>query len=261
MSIISAAVPTATPPASVAFWMCTWAGRAGRAGRQASRTQSSAENQLCHGDSSFLSEPQFLHPRNGYNDPYAACLTESLAGPGDVCPPDIGGRSCTPPQIPTASPAPPPPAHHVQLALLVQGAGQRHRGQHAGRQRAVGVNGCSVLGVSVIGHSRVEAGPVHPEEEGAWPDQMGPGAGEEALDGWAMPSCLPSLSLYSCWGLFLKVPPPASLTISHPLTFLSAPGSLTRPMIELPAPHLLPHHHQGEVFLSREGEVISSMTL
>lgn len=30
MSIISAAVPTATPPASVAFWMCTWVGRAGR---------------------------------------------------------------------------------------------------------------------------------------------------------------------------------------------------------------------------------------
>lgn len=36
MSIISAAVPTATPPASVAFWMCTWAGQAEQAGIQSS---------------------------------------------------------------------------------------------------------------------------------------------------------------------------------------------------------------------------------
>lgn len=91
-----------------------------------------------------------------------------------------GGRSHTSPHSPHC----PATAHHVQLALLVQGAGQRHGGEHTGRQGAVGVDGSAVLGVSVIGHSRVETGPVHPQEEGAWPDQTGPaGPGEEALDG------------------------------------------------------------------------------
>lgn len=47
-------------------------------------------------------------------------------------------------------------------------------------------------------------------------------------------------------GLSLKVLP-ASLTISPPLTFICAPGSLPRPMTELPASHLLPPHH-GESF-------------
>ena len=36
----------------------------------------------------------------------------------------------------------------------------------------------------MIGYSRVEAGPVHPQEEGAWPDQKGSVEPEEgALDG------------------------------------------------------------------------------
>lgn len=128
-----------------------------------------------HLDASFLPEPQF-HLQDGCRDPDAACLAEALAGRAE----GGGSRSHTSPHSPHC----PATAHHVQLALLVQGAGQRHGGEHTGRQGAVGVDGSAVLGVSVIGHSRVETGPVHPQEEGAWPDQTGPaGPGEEALDG------------------------------------------------------------------------------
>ena len=78
----------------------------------------------------------------------------------------------------------------------------------------------------MVGYSRVEAGPVHPQEEGAWPEQTGPvEPGEGALDGpdgartdmlsfssgdikWLThPSHFPPLELYSCWGLILEGPP------------------------------------------------------
>ena len=61
--------------------------------------------------------------------------------------------AAAPPKAPHCSPPPPAPAHHIQLALLIQDAGQRHRSEHTGCQGAVGVDGSSVLGVSVIGHS------------------------------------------------------------------------------------------------------------
>lgn len=86
MSIISAAVPTATPPASVAFWMCTWVGRA--------RAQSSPGACTPHalapggkGDSQCVSASQ--EPAEGPGPSSCVLCTSSL---GTV----RGHKSCVP---------------------------------------------------------------------------------------------------------------------------------------------------------------------
>lgn len=58
--------------------------------------------------------------------------------------------------------------YHVQLAVLLEEAGDGHAGEHRGGQRQVGVDGRPVLPVPVVRDGRVEAGPEHPQVEGAW---------------------------------------------------------------------------------------------
>ena len=55
-------------------------------------------------------------------------------------------------------------AHHVQLPLLLEQAGDGHAGEHSGGQGEVGVDDGPVLPVPVVRQGRVEAGPEHPQE-------------------------------------------------------------------------------------------------
>lgn len=52
--------------------------------------------------------------------------------------------------------------------MLLEEAGDGDGGEHRGGQGQVGVDGRSMLPVSVVRDGRVEAGPEHPQEEGAW---------------------------------------------------------------------------------------------
>lgn len=52
--------------------------------------------------------------------------------------------------------------------MFLEETGDGHRGEHCGGQGQVGVDGCSMLPVSVVCDGRVEAGPEHPQEERAW---------------------------------------------------------------------------------------------
>lgn len=51
---------------------------------------------------------------------------------------------------------------------MLEETGDGHSGEHRRGQGQVGVDGCSMLPVSVVCDGRVEAGPEHPQEEGAW---------------------------------------------------------------------------------------------
>ncbi len=52
--------------------------------------------------------------------------------------------------------------------MLLEEARDGHCSEHSGGQSQVGVDGCSVLPVPVVCDGRVEAGPEHPQEEGAY---------------------------------------------------------------------------------------------
>ena len=52
--------------------------------------------------------------------------------------------------------------------MLLEEAGDGHSGEDSRGQSQVGVDGCSVLPVAVVCDGRVEAGPEHPQEEGAY---------------------------------------------------------------------------------------------
>lgn len=58
--------------------------------------------------------------------------------------------------------------YHVQLSVLLDDARDGHSGEHGRGQSQVGVDGSSVLPVAMVCDGGVEAGPEHPEEEGAW---------------------------------------------------------------------------------------------
>lgn len=51
--------------------------------------------------------------------------------------------------------------------MLLEEARDGHSGEHSRGQSQVGVDGSSVLPVPVVRDGRVEAGPEHPQEEGA----------------------------------------------------------------------------------------------
>lgn len=55
--------------------------------------------------------------------------------------------------------------YHVQLALLLKQARDGKGGENCGCQSQVGVDGCPVLPIAVVGDGRVETRPEHPQEE------------------------------------------------------------------------------------------------
>lgn len=58
--------------------------------------------------------------------------------------------------------------YHVQLAVVSREGGHGVGGQGAGGQGVVGVHGGAVLIIAVSRDGRVEAGPEHPQVQGAW---------------------------------------------------------------------------------------------
>lgn len=58
--------------------------------------------------------------------------------------------------------------YHVQLSFLLRHAGDGHRCENGGGQGEVGVDGRSVLSVTVVRDGRVETGPEHPQEQRTW---------------------------------------------------------------------------------------------